>query len=84
MVRRLPAKQFSVGSIPTGVSYVDAVINRIIFSRIEGRFGYQPYLRKAADDHRTGLPLRRDVEIDETIAGRFTRDSQANLAVGVN
>ena len=34
MVRRLPAKQFLVGSIPTGVSHVDSVFNRIIVTLI--------------------------------------------------
>ena len=37
MVRRLPAKQFLVGSIPTGVSRVDSVFNRIIFYYFEAR-----------------------------------------------
>ena len=37
MVRRLPAKQFLVGSIPTGVSYVDSVFNRSFFYEFEVR-----------------------------------------------
>ena len=41
MVRRLPAKQFSVGSIPTGVSHADAVFNRVVLTRIAKRVRLQ-------------------------------------------
>ena len=37
MVRRLPAKQFLVGSIPTGVSHANSVFNHIIFYYVEVR-----------------------------------------------
>ena len=58
MVRRLPAKQFSVGSIPTSVS--------TLFTREIRGVEYQ--LSMTLHDNRAGLPLRRHVEVDEAVA----------------